>query len=112
MLVSVMQLLSSLWPSNAAGMALLISCNRPFYHLVVASSVSSGVGYTFGKIPVHLVEGCSAFGCNSLVFVGEDELQSFYSTILIPSPLFIAFNSACVSVNEFSKIFLDPPYIF
>ena len=45
---------------------------------------------SFWKFPVHLVEDCSAFGCNFFVFMREVELQSFYSVILIPSqiPLF------------------------
>ena len=34
------------------------------------------------KVPVHLVE---AFGCNSVVFMREGELQSFFSAILILS---------------------------
>ena len=39
----------------------------------------------FWKFLVHLVEGCSSFGCNSVVFM-RGGLQSFYSTILILSP--------------------------
>ena len=38
---------------------------------------------SFWKFPVHLVEGCSAFGYNFVVFMREGELQSFYSAIII-----------------------------
>ena len=40
---------------------------------------------SFWKFLVHFIEGCSAFGCNSVVFMREGELQSFSSTILILS---------------------------
>ena len=42
---------------------------------------------SFWKFPGHLVEGCLAFGCNFVVFMRKGELQSFYSAILILSPL-------------------------
>ena len=45
-----------------------------------------GVAYLF-EISVHLVEDCSAFGCDFVVFRREVELQSFYSALLISSPL-------------------------
>ena len=45
--VSVIQLLSSLLAAYPVVMGLLISCNRPSYHLDVASSLSSGVAYLF-----------------------------------------------------------------
>ena len=43
---------------------------------------------SFWKFPAHLVEDCSTFGCNSVVFMKEIELQPFYSAILILSPVF------------------------
>ena len=43
----MIQLLSSLWAAHLVGMKLVISCNCPSYHLDVACSLSSGVGYLF-----------------------------------------------------------------
>ena len=51
----MIQLLSSLWATHLAGMVLLILCNYPSYHLDVAFSLSSGVGYLFWLKVVQLV---------------------------------------------------------
>ena len=58
----MIQLLSSLWVAQPAGMGLLISHHRPSYHFDVASSLSSGVGYLFEsfqsiwlKVVQHLI---------------------------------------------------------
>ena len=82
--VSVIQLFSSLrnFPPRRYGVAYIVS--SPLLPLDVASSLSSGVGYLV-EFPVNLVEDCSAFGCNFVVFRREVELQPFYSAILILS---------------------------
>ena len=41
--------------------------------------------YFFGGIQPSVVNGSSALSCNFGVLTGEDELTSFYSTILINS---------------------------
>ena len=64
------------------------------YHVIAPPTSWCGVFFvfwsrlSFWKFPVHLVDGCSAFGCNFVVFMREVELKSFYSTILIMSPYF------------------------
>ena len=65
--------------------------------------LSSGVWFFFLKFPVHFVEGCSAFGCNFVVFRREIELQCFYSAILILSPFvgIFSFNLHNRSVASF-----------
>ena len=88
--VSVIQLVSSLWATHLAAMGLFILHNWPFYHLDVASPLSPGGGYLFWWF-VYLVEGCSAIGSNFVGFMREDNLQSIYSTILIPSSLLFYF---------------------
>ena len=62
------QLLSSLWAAHSACMGLIILHNFPSYCLDVASSLSSGVEYLFWTFPIHFLEGCSAFGCNFVLF--------------------------------------------
>ena len=65
----------------------LLDC---LYHVITPPTSWCGLHFvfwsriSFWKFPVLLVEGCSAFGCNFVVFMREVELQSFYSTILIP----------------------------
>ena len=64
-----------------------------FHHVIASPTCWCGLLFvfwssiSFWKFPVHLVEGCSAFGCNFVVFMREGELQSFSSAILIPSPM-------------------------
>ena len=68
--------------AHLVGMGLLISCNHPYYHLDVASSLSSEVGYlfeSFQSIWLKAVQHLVVF-----VFMREGELWCFYSTILIP----------------------------
>ena len=68
--VSVIQLLSGLWASHLAGMALLISHNHPSY-LWCGLLFVFWSGISFSMFPDYLVEGCSAFGCNFVAFMRE-----------------------------------------
>jgi len=70
--------LSSLWVAHLVGMGLLILCRCPSYCLDVAS-LSFGVGYLFRYFPVYFVDGCSAVGCNFVVFMREGELSHLKS---------------------------------
>ena len=77
---------------------LILSRLRPSYRLVVASSLSVGVGYFFfligSSVVVFFVDGCSAVSCDFGVLLRRGELTSFYSSILPASPIhlnFIAF---------------------
>ena len=96
---------------HPGGMGLLISHNRPSY-LLMWPPLLFWSRISFCKFPVHLVEGCSAFGCN-LVFMRVGELQSFCSTIWIPSPVWcilvvdLFYIQWFVSVN--SKLLICPP---
>ena len=81
------QLVSSLWGFPPGRYGVVYIGKLPLLPLDVASSLSSGVGYLFEsfwsiwlKIAQHLV-------VNFVVFMREVELQSFYSTILIPSKM-------------------------
>ena len=78
---------------------MLISHYHPSYSLDLASSLSSGVGYLFEsfqsiwlKIAQHLV-------VNFVVSRRAVELQSFYSAILMPSPLLCVLFKSGVSVS-------------
>ena len=51
----------------------------------MASSLSSGVGYLFESFPSIWLKISQHFVVNFVVFRREVELQSFYSTTLIPS---------------------------
>jgi len=61
------------------GLILIRLC--PSYHLVV-TSLSLDMVSLFGGFQHSPVNGCSATSCNLDVLAGEDELTSFYSTIL------------------------------
>ena len=81
------QLVSSLWSFPPRRYGVVYIMKSPLLPLDVASSLSSGIGYLFEsfqsiwlKIAQHLVV--------NFVFRREVELQSFYSSILIPSRLF------------------------
>ena len=79
------QLVFSLWSFPPGRYGVVYIVKAPFLPLDVSSSFSSGVGYGF---PVHFGDVCSVFSVNFVVFRRELELQSFYSAILILSPIF------------------------
>ena len=58
----------------------------PLLPLDVASSLSSGVGYLFESFWSIWLKTAQHLVVNFVVFMREDELQSFSSTILIASP--------------------------
>jgi len=87
----VNQLVSSLWGFLPQRYGFAYITWLPFLPLDVASSFSSGVGYLLEgfwsicvKVAQHLV-------VNFVAFRREVELQSFYSAILIPSPIWTLF---------------------
>ena len=74
------QLFSNLWVTYPAGMKLLFHESTP-PTLIVASSLSLGIGCLFWQLPVYFVDGYSAVICDFCVFVRGGELKS-YCTIL------------------------------
>ncbi len=83
------QLVSSLLgfpPRRYAVVYIVYIVKSPLLPLDVASSFSSGVGYLFEGFQSIWVETAQSLVVNFVVFRREVELQSFYSTILIPSP--------------------------
>ena len=70
------KLLSSLWVTQPESIGLLILSSRPSYCLNMAFSLSFEVQYLFWSFSVYFAQGCSAVGCNFVVFM-RGELQSF-----------------------------------
>ena len=79
------QLVSSLWSFPPRGYGVVYIVKLPLLPLDVASSLSSGVGNLFDGFWSIRLKIAQTSVVNFVVFRREVELQSFYSTIFIPS---------------------------
>ena len=81
-----MKLLCSLWGFQPRRYEVAHIVSLPLLPLDVASSLSSRVGYLFESFQYLWLKIAQHLFVNFVIFRREVELQSFYSTILIPSP--------------------------
>ena len=81
------QLLSSLWGFPPGSYVVVYIVKSPPPPLDVASSLSSGIRYPFEGFWSICLKIAQPLVVNFVVFRREDELQSSYSAILIPSSI-------------------------